>query len=59
MASKTLALASAAMESVDADVCKMLAQKAVHINPIDSMYCCNMYLILAICNLAYELFLSS
>ncbi|CAO1345988.1 unnamed protein product [Diamesa serratosioi] len=33
-ASKTLALASAAMESVDANVCKALAQKAVHLNPM-------------------------
>jgi hypothetical protein len=33
-AAKTLAVASAAMESVDRNEAKILAQKAVHINPL-------------------------
>lgn len=33
-AAKTLALASIAMASVDRDEAKILAQKAVHINPL-------------------------
>lgn len=33
-ASKTLAIASAAMKNVDKDEAKVLAQKAIHINPM-------------------------